>query len=143
MWRRVFFIFSQPHRIVLVMAVMGWHGLLSLLRPFIKLERLVSIAVPQKLQPPHLRLDDVMVMLHWLNALGAKRGDCLVKALVGYRFLYLAGETPVMVIGMKPPGQGHAWLENNGRLILQHPSRIDGFIPILKLDQHRLEPIHK
>lgn len=143
MWRRVSFLLSRPHRIVLVMTIVGWYGMLSLLKPFVKLDRLVTIAVPYKFHQHCVRLDDVMVMLHWLNALGAERGDCLVKALVGYRFLHLAGETPVMMIGMKPPGQGHAWLENNGRLVLQDPSRIDGFIPILKLNDHRLEPLHK
>ena len=58
---------------------------------------------------------------------------CLVRSLVGYRYLCRAGLKPELRIGLARQDSlaGHAWVELDGRAINDHPSSIAAFTPIL------------
>ena len=144
MRKRASFLLARPGRILLLMSISVWYMIISILKPFLTLEKLISFVNHGTKNRPLLPLNDVMVMLHWLNVLRSGHGDCLSISLVGYRFLSLSGAYPVMVIGLKPPGNGHAWLENiDGNLLLEHQANIDGFTPVLRLKEHCLESIRE
>lgn len=58
---------------------------------------------------------------------------CLVRSLVGYRYLCRAGLKPELRIGLARQNalEGHAWVELDGQAINDHPARIAAFTAVL------------
>ena len=65
---------------------------------------------------------------------GTDRGDCVQLALVGYRELSRAGLDPVLLVGLASDGKavnGHAWVEVEGRPVIEPASSIERFVPTI------------
>jgi transglutaminase superfamily protein len=60
---------------------------------------------------------------------------CLVRSLVGFRYLCLAGLKPELRIGLARERslEGHAWVELDGRAVNDHPASIAAFTPVLAI----------
>jgi hypothetical protein len=60
---------------------------------------------------------------------------CLVRSLVGYRYLCRAGFKPELRIGLARQDalEGHAWVELDGQAINDHPASIAAFTPVLAI----------
>jgi hypothetical protein len=70
--------------------------------------------------------------------LPADRGDCLHGSLALYRVLSAAGSAPRLVIGFRKDGPaiaGHAWVEVDGRAVLETPPEAAGFAAAFEMGE--------
>ena len=126
-----------PSRLFLTLRVLGWWALLRLLRPFLSVSRLVSLASPEN-PSARLRPPDVLRCLGYVDSSGlwSRDGDCLPRALTCRRFLAFAGLDSSLMIGFsRDPGrsQGHSWIEVDGRPFLESDLIAQRYIPALVL----------
>lgn len=110
-----------------------WGILLRLLRPILPLKWQVWLAVPTR-REPDLAFEDIARYIGWLDYVGllGRHGNCLPRALVCHHFLTLAGEEPVLFIGFTGE-EGHAWIEDNGKPILEAAATINEYEKSLNL----------
>jgi hypothetical protein len=83
------------------------------------------------------RLDDELRRFRRAEHLFVAReapNDCLVRSLSLFRYLSEAGAPASHVIGIRRvPFQAHAWVESEGRPLLDDPERCGGYTPIALL----------
>ena len=113
--------------------MLSWGVGLRLVHHWIPLKSLVRLSVPdhpiQGIAP-----DYVLRYIAWLdsNGLFGIDGYCLVRALVLYRFLSLAGMAPTLLIGFRG-SEGHAWVEVEGNAVFEEDPTINDYQPTLIL----------
>ena len=138
-----------PSRFFLTLRIIGWWALLRLLRPFLSVSRLVSLASPKN---PSARLHpaDVTRSLQRIDGSGlwSRDGDCLPRALTCRRFLAFAGLDSSLMIGFsRDPGrsQGHSWIELDGEPFLESGLVTQRYIPALVLPpgERELVPLRR
>lgn len=133
-----------PRQWWLLGRMLGWYGLLHLLRLSVKTEKLIRTAAPSPGIHSTTAPADIIRYLGWITVMSTRlpgpTSNCLVQALVGYRFLSQTGTVPDLIIGFNGP-QGHAWLEMDGQPVF--PLR-NHYRPTLRLNPHtqRLEPVN-
>jgi hypothetical protein len=111
-----------------------WYVMLTALRPFRTMRQLVALVESTPKGQPTGQRDDVRRYLRLQRALAGRLRltNCLPRALLAYRFLTLAGESPTLVVGMGV-GVGHAWVEIDGAPLYENLSHLQRFQPILTL----------
>ena len=77
----------------------------------------------------------IIALAHTASAWASGRPEtmCLVRSLVGYRYLCRAGLKPALKIGLARQDalEGHAWLELDGQAINDHPASVASFTPVV------------
>jgi hypothetical protein len=115
----------------LLIQMLAWSVCLRLLRPLLSVQRLVWLAVPAH-SKDDVQPDNVLRYLQWLDAIGvlAKTHKCLVRALVGHRFLTIAGVKSTLLIGFDGE-MGHSWVEVDGEAVFETHWAMDRYRAVL------------
>lgn len=110
------------------------------------LEQLLQKARPQPGHVPYqgLTADEVLDAVRAVTARPWRmRGRrCLREGLLGFRFLRLAGFTPVLCFGLNPASlnksrlDAHCWLTLDGKCILNPPT--DSMAPLFSWDGEKI-----
>jgi len=120
-----------------------WNMMIRFLRPWMPLRRLVPIISPA-VSTGNISRREVTRNMRWLDAgsLFGSDGTCIVRSLMYFRFMNLAGVPTNLVIGLNEMG-GHAWVEANGSVLFDACDINERFSPILlvKHGESRLEPV--
>jgi len=124
---------NTPTKVGMFLSMILWGFSIRLLLIFLPIEKTVRYVIPDSRQTSFSTLD-ILTYLNWLKKLRVikQRGECLAQSLVYYRFLYITGEKPEIVIGFKDV-IGHAWVEIFGEVISEAPDKIKDFTPVLIL----------
>jgi hypothetical protein len=122
----------------LALRMVGWRAVLPLLKRRLSLGRLVRLmhaggkshSPPEELQARIAELARVVYRSQHFS----RRGNCLERSLVMYRYLSAAGADPELVVGMRRGEdalRGHAWVSVHGNPIEEPPDSLEGLVQIV------------
>jgi hypothetical protein len=118
-------------RLALRMHVCLLVALIPLLDRFMTFRRMLSLLTPPAGFTPYrsVAASDVTELVHrrLRNPRNMRRRACLRKGLALFHFLGLAGESPVLHVGVYPPQEGrrrltgHCWVTCDGEVVSDPP----------------------
>ena len=119
--------------------MLAWAVALRLLKR-VPLPRLVNLVRPRVAGTASKHDSDparIVALAQAVSAWTSRRPQtmCLVRSLVGYRYLCRAGLKPELRIGLARQDalEGHAWVEIDGLAVNDHPASIAAFTPVLAI----------
>lgn len=103
------------------------------LLPFKRLARLSLRASPRRQPPPQVRLDELMRLADAAFRRAPGLFTCLKRALILSTLLARRGLQAELNIGVRKTDEAlhaHAWLEQDGLVIADHPQVVEQFRPL-------------
>ena len=105
------------NQLILLIEMLLWSLLIKFLKPILSLKKLFNLVIPRKTRKNE-SAETVLLYMKWFDYfhIFQSDGDCLIQAMILYRYLFITGEKPKMLIGFKGK-KGHAWVEISGNTI--------------------------
>ena len=115
--------------------MMLWVLMMRLIRPFVTHQRLTRLST-KHIALLHIPFHDIDQAFRWIDALKiyGQSNQCVVRALLRYRFLCAIGEKPTLFVGIANQQQGHAWVTRQNIPYLEDSVNIARYTPIMCID---------
>jgi hypothetical protein len=131
---------ASPADAGLVLRMAGWRLVLPLLKRRLPLPRLVRLMwLGERARPVtperEARIADLARTVYRSDR-ASRRGNCLERSLVLYRYLSAAGADPHLVVGMRggeAAVRGHAWVTVRGEPVEERPHSLEGLTQVVSL----------
>ena len=129
---------ASPADAWLAVRMAGWRLVLPLMKRRLPLARLVRLmwrgeqarpTTPQR----EARIAGLARVVYRSDHV-SRRGNCLERSLVLYRYLSAAGADPQLVVGIRSGEaavRGHAWITVRGEPIEEPPQSLDGLTEVV------------
>jgi hypothetical protein len=129
---------TSPADAWLALRMVAWRLVLPLLKGRLSLTRLVRLMWSGEGARPvtaarEARVAELARMVYRSEHV-SRRGNCLERSLVLYRYLSAAGADPHLVVGMRggeAPVRGHAWVTVRGQPVEEPPQSLAGLTRVL------------
>lgn len=128
----------HPADVWLLSRMIGWALALTVLKRVVQLQSLVRLVHrPSDGHPRRMAQEDqVMTFAQWASGVSrwTKRGRCLERGLVAYRYLTRINAQPSLVVGFAHDGaqtSGHVWVVLDGRIAGEAVAAVDAFAPMV------------
>jgi len=128
---------AGPRDALLAVRIGLWAAALRILKHLVPLPvliRIVRLATSRDDRDPH-REQQIVTLSRWACRLwsGRRRGECLERSLVTFRYLSAAGAEPRLVVGFAPGDgrgvRGHAWVVVDGQAVDESVNSLADFAP--------------
>jgi hypothetical protein len=125
----------------------GWRLVLPLLKRRLPLPRLVRLMwLGERARPVtperEARIANLARIVYRSEHV-SRRGNCLERSLVLYRYLSAAGADPHLVVGMRggeAAVRGHAWVTVRGEPVEEPPHSLEGLAQVVSFRGNRSRP---
>jgi hypothetical protein len=136
--RLVLSLLASPVDAALVLRMAGWRLLLPLLKRRLPLPRLVRVMWlgerARPVTPEREARIAALARVVYRSDHASRRGNCLGRSLVLYRYLSEAGADPYLVVGMRggeAAVRGHAWVTVRGVPVEEPPHSLEGLTQVV------------
>jgi hypothetical protein len=133
-----FSLLTSPADAWLVLRMAGWRLVLPLLKGRLPLTRLVRLMWRGERARPVTAAREARVAelarVVYRSEHVSRRGNCLERSLVLYRYLSAAGADPHLVVGIRSgeaPVRGHAWVTVRGEPVEEPPQSLEGLTRVV------------
>jgi Transglutaminase-like superfamily len=131
---------ASPADAWLALRMVGWRLVLPLLKGRVSLTRLVRLMWRGEGARPVTAAREARVAelarVVYRSEHVSRRGNCLERSLVLYRFLSAVGADPHLVVGIRggeAPVRGHAWVTVRGEPVEEPPQSLEGITRVVSL----------
>ena len=129
---------ASPADAWLVLRMAGWRLVLPLMKRRLSLPRLVRLMWRGDRARPvrperEARIADLARVVYRSEHV-SRRGNCLERSLVLYRYLSAAGADPQLVVGIRSGEaavRGHAWIAVRGDPVEEPPRSLEGLAQVV------------
>ena len=141
---------ASPADAWLALRMVGWRLVLPLLKGRLSLTRLVGLMWRGERARPVTAAREVRVAeiarIVYRSEHVSRRGNCLERSLVLYRYLSAAGADPHLVVGMRggeAPVRGHAWVTVRGEPVEEPPQSLEGLARVVSFHGDGSQPLSR
>jgi hypothetical protein len=141
---------ASPADAWLALRMVGWRLVLPLLKGRLSLTRLVGLMWRGERARPVTAAREVRVAeiarIVYRSEHVSRRGNCLERSLVLYRYLSAAGADPQLVVGMRgseAPIRGHAWVTVRGEPVEEPPQSLEGLARVVSFHGDGSQPLSR
>lgn len=113
--------------------IAGWRLALPALRRGMALERLLLLTSSPRERPPSSDRVEAATRVcgrFWRDS----SAPCLERSICLHRQLGLAGASPVLVLGLADDHRGHAWVELDGRALIEPSPPQSRYAVLMRFD---------